>query len=258
MTANDTATTAWLRPRTLTEALDALRAGDRTIVGGGAALASESFPPVMGDRVLDLSRLHVAGLGLRGRQGGYIGALTTLADLLADPGIADGWPGVRAAVMAMATPEVRRVATVGGTVAARLPASDLLPVLCAYGAQVDLAGLDGQRQRIPVAGYIAAPADGIVLGVDLGRPGAGAFRRFAGRPGFAPAIASVAGVLRAPDGVEAWAGAVTAVPFRMLPGELPDEGTLRSDYAASAWYRRRLLDVLHAEVLAELTAREGE
>jgi CO/xanthine dehydrogenase FAD-binding subunit len=245
----------WLRPRDLAEALDALRAG-ATVIGGGAALASESFSPVIGGRVVDLAGLRVPGVlgetGLRGRDGRYAGAMTTLADLLADPGIADGWPGVRAAAAATATPEVRRVATIGGTVAARLPTSDLLPVLCAYGAAVDLADTGGHRRTVPVAAYLAAPATGIVVGVDLGGPAAGAFRRFAGRPGFAPAIASVAGVRRSRDALELWAGAAGPGPFRMGSAGLPDEATLRSDYAASAGYRRRLLGALRADVLAEL------
>ncbi|MCU1656719.1 MAG: hypothetical protein JWO57_1375 [Pseudonocardiales bacterium] len=236
----------WLRPDRLDDALDGLREG-RTVVGGGAALASESFPPAMGDRALDLG-----GLGLGARVGSVVGAMATLEQLLADEEIVRGWPAVAEALRAMATPEVRRVATVGGTIAARLPTSDLLPALCAYHAEVDVLEHSGERHTRLLLDYLHEPRGALVLGVDLGVSLPGSFVRFAGRAGFAPALASVAGVLRGGE-VELWAGAVAEAPLPVSAAALPDESSLRTDHYASGWYRRRLLTALCDEVLGRLS-----
>jgi len=241
-------TAVWLRPRDLDEAVAGLRGG-RTVVGGGAALASESFAPRIGDRALDL-----AGLGLDRIDGGHIGAMTTLQRLLDDDVLGD-WPALGEAVRSVGTPEVRRIATVGGSIAALLPTSDLLPALCALRARIDLLEVSGGRHPIALSDYVKRPRTGIVLGVHLGAARRGAFRRLAGRAGFAPSIASVAAVAH-PDGVELWAGAVADTPVRLTGGELPPESALRDDHIAAAWYRRRLIAVLRDEVLAALGPTE--
>jgi xanthine dehydrogenase YagS FAD-binding subunit len=48
-----------------------------------------------------------------------IGALTTISALAADPAIRVGYPGLAAAAAGLATPQIRRVATVGGNFAQR-------------------------------------------------------------------------------------------------------------------------------------------
>jgi CO/xanthine dehydrogenase FAD-binding subunit len=236
----------WERPTQVAAAVEGLRAG-RTVVGGGAALASQSFPPVLGPLALDLS-----GLDLDSRRGRVAGAMVTLESLLDDPEIGGSWPALADALRGAATPEVRRLATLGGSVAARLPTSDVLPVLCAYGARLDVVDTDGRREWISITDFLAGNEDLLVLNIDLGAPAPGAFRRFAGRPGFAPALASVVAVVR--DGrLDVWAGAVAPNPLVIGLGELPDAGSLRSDDYASGWYRRRLLEVLRSEVVATMS-----
>jgi carbon-monoxide dehydrogenase medium subunit len=235
----------WERPTDLAAAVEGLREG-RTIVGGGAALASQSFPPVLGSLALDLS-----GLDLDSRRGRIVGAMVTLESLLHDPEIGRSWPALADALRGAATPEVRRLATLGGSVAVRLPTSDLLPVLCAYGARLDVIDAAGSRSWIDVTDFLAGSERPLVLNIELGAPAPGAYRRFAGRAGFAPALASVAGIVR--DGeLELWAGAVAPNPVLIGLGELPAEEVLRHDDYASAWYRRRLLGVLRADVIAAL------
>src|ERR1700675_3223913 len=48
-----------------------------------------------------------------------IGALTTIAEIAADARIAQAYPGVAAAALGLATPQVRHLATVGGNLAQR-------------------------------------------------------------------------------------------------------------------------------------------
>lgn len=48
-----------------------------------------------------------------------IGALTTIAALAANPAVRSGYPGLAAAAAGLATPQIRRVATVGGNFAQR-------------------------------------------------------------------------------------------------------------------------------------------
>jgi CO/xanthine dehydrogenase FAD-binding subunit len=239
----------WERPTELPAAVEGLRSG-RTVVGGGAALASQSFPPQLGPRALDLS-----GLGLDSRRGPVVGASVTLETLLQDVEVGRGWPALADALRGAATPEVRRLATLGGSVAARLPTSDVLPVLCAYRARLDVVNVEGSRYWLAIADYLAGQEQLLVLNIDLGARAPGAFRRFAGRPGFAPALASVVGVQRNGT-LEIWAGAVAPNPIAIGLDELPDEESLRGDDYASAWYRRRLLEVLRDEVVDAIRSAE--
>jgi CO/xanthine dehydrogenase FAD-binding subunit len=235
----------WERPTEITAAVEGLRAG-RTIVGGGAALASQSFHPALGPMAMDLS-----GLDVDSRRGPVVGAMVTLEALLDDPDVGRDWPALTDALRGAATPEVRRLATLGGSVAARLPTGDVLPVLCAYGARLDVVSVTGDRYWLNVRDYLAVEEALLVLNIDLGAPGPGVFRRFAGRPGFAPALASVVVVER--DGkLDVWAGAVAPQPLSIGLDELPDAEVLRHDEYASGWYRRRLLDVLRQDVLVAL------
>ncbi len=61
-----------------------------------------------------------AQAGVSAEAGGLrIGALTTIAALAADPAVRAGYPGLAAAAAGLATPQIRRVATVGGNFAQR-------------------------------------------------------------------------------------------------------------------------------------------
>ncbi|SNQ45427.1 putative Carbon monoxide dehydrogenase [Frankia canadensis] len=240
--------TVWYRPAGLHEALELLAAGG-TAVGGGVALLSPALPPVLGELAVDVSGVLPSGL-----RDGQIGAGTTLAELAADAAVLRAWPGIAAAAAAMATPQVRRAATVGGTLGARLPGSDLPASLLAYDTVVVTAAA-GATEELPVADYLAAPVPAAQLVVGL-RPrlaGPGAHRRFALREGPSPAIAVAAGA-RIDGVVRLAAGAVghSAAPLLFDGDEPPDLSLLRADARGSAAYRRALLAVLAAEVRSAL------
>ncbi len=126
------------------------------------------------------------------RTGLTLGAMTRIADLERDDAVAAAWPALRLAASVVATPPLRNVATVGGNlcldtrcayydqgeawreaigfclkkdgetcwVAPGSPrcwavsSSDTAPVLCAIGAEVEVASAAGGR-RLPVAALFA-------------------------------------------------------------------------------------------------------
>lgn len=111
-------------PATLDEALATLRRvgrAGRAIAGGtdllplmrsGVAGAGMPEPSDLVDlsRVSTLSGLRVSDQGL------WIGAGTTLAEIVESPEIRRGWPLLGAALSGIASPEVRAVATLGGNI----------------------------------------------------------------------------------------------------------------------------------------------
>jgi CO/xanthine dehydrogenase FAD-binding subunit len=234
--------TAWLHPATRDEAL-ALVVDGATPVAGGAALLSRALPQVMGERAVD-----VAGILPRGVRDGLIGASTTLAELAADPHAQVHWPAIAEAARSTANPQIRSVATVGGTLAARLPTSDLAASLAAHDCVIHVQTAEGEQQY-GVLDYLSRRTlpPHLVLEVQPCVSGPGAHRRFALRTGPAPAIATVAGVF-AEGELRLFAGAVghTAAPIPLLSE--PTAKSLRSDARASAAYRLQLIRVLAGDV----------
>lgn len=241
--------TTWLRPTELREALELVARG-AVPVGGACALMSAAFDDPDTDEVVDILDLLPAGV-----DGDRIGAGSVLGAVAADPGVVTRWPAVAAAAALAGTPQVRALATLGGTIAARLPTADLAAPLAAYGALVEVVGVDGVTRSLPIVAYLEHPPveAHLVYAVTMTRSGPGGYRRFALRAGPAPAIASVAAVRL--DGVlTMWAGAVgpSAAPIPFAPGSPPPASALRTDARASARYRARLVAAMAAELTEEL------
>jgi len=238
----------WHRPRSLEAALDLVAAGT-TPVGGGAALLSRAFPQLQGDALADLYGMLPSACTPP-----VVGAGVTLAVLAADAAVGAGWPAVAQAAGLTANPGVRRLATVGGTVAARLVTADLAAPLVLHAAVVAVTTAAGVA-RLPYIDYLRSASDlgpHLVTGVDLGPPARGAYRRIAGRRGPAPALATVAGLLGADGRLRLCAGAVAALPLPFAPGDPPGAERLADDDRASAAYRARLVAVLAGEVAEAL------
>jgi CO/xanthine dehydrogenase FAD-binding subunit len=245
-----TGSVTWLHPSTRDEAFSHV-VGGGTPVAGGAALLSLALAPALGERAVDVAALLPSGV-----KDGVIGASTTLAQLAADPHANTYWPAIAEAAAMTATPQIRNVATVGGTLAARLPTSDLAASLAAHDCVVHVLTVDGE-QDLEVLDYLSRPKlpTHLVLGVQPRASGPGAHRRFALRTGPAPALATVAGV-RVDGGLRLFAGAVghTSSPVS-VDGDL-GVGSLRSDARASASYRLQLIRVLADDVRRTLGAPE--
>lgn len=84
---------------------------------GGTDLSERRRSGVSRGAVLDIEA--PAGMVQEPTGGLRIGALTRIAALAADSGIARDYPALAAAAAALATPQIRRVATLGGNIAQR-------------------------------------------------------------------------------------------------------------------------------------------
>jgi len=237
----------WVRPSSAAEAAGLAAAG-ATLFGGGALLMSSAFAAAPGTVVVDLDALRLDYLELP-----EIGAQVRLEDLLASAAVRRNWPAIWAAAAQIASPNVRRLASVGGTVAAALPGSDLLVALCASRARVHLARSDGTGRTLPVSGYLTARPPGVITGLHLGPPARGAYRRLGGRPVPAPAVVTVAAVEHDGD-IDVWAGGIGSVPQPLRIRGRFREVSCAGDAAWPAAYRRRVLDALCADLLASLAA----
>ncbi|MCZ2821628.1 xanthine dehydrogenase family protein subunit M [Modestobacter sp. VKM Ac-2977] len=139
---------AYARPTTVEEALQAIAEGgeDVKVLAGG-----QSLIPVMRLRLaapellVDLTRVEE----LRGvREDGdtlVIGAMTTHADVLADPLLAQYGQLIVQATETVADRQVRRRGTFGGALAHADPAGDLPAVALALDAEFVLVGPGGRR-----------------------------------------------------------------------------------------------------------------
>jgi carbon-monoxide dehydrogenase medium subunit len=235
----------WVRPSSVAEAAGLAAAG-ATLFGGGALLMSSVFAAVPGTVVVDLDALHLDGLDVP-----EVGAQVRLEDLLASAAVKQGWPAIWAAAAQIASPNVRRLASVGGTVAAALPGSDLLTALCASGAQVRLTCADGTGCTLSVLGYLTARQPGVITGLHLGHRAPGAYRRLGGRPVPAPAVVTVAAVEH-DDDVEVWVGGIGRVPQPLRTRGRFQDVDCAGDAAWPAVYRRRVMDALCADLLTSL------
>ena len=191
-----------------------------------------------------------------------IGALTTVADLLASPLVRDLAPVLHAAAREFGSPPIRNMATVGGNLANASPAADLWPPLLVLEAQIELLSPRGTR-RVPLeafyTGYrqtvrephevirrIRIPSESLELPFY--------YRKVGLRQSQAIAVVSLAAVRTAEGAVRMAAGAVNptvqrlrSVELLLNAGETPTPSTLKqalasdihpiSDVRATAAYR---------------------
>jgi carbon-monoxide dehydrogenase medium subunit len=226
---------AYVRPATIAEAVDAIRAADDTaILAGGTALSLLRKQGLIGTgRTVDLG--WVAGLdaieatddgGLR------IGAMATLRAIETGPLVRERAPALAAVVARVATVRIRNQATIGGNLAHADPAQDPPPILLVLDAAVEIVGPAGTR-RVPLDEFFVDVFE-TVLGPDeiltavlvppVPRSSRIGFEKFLPRTADDYATVSVAARLDVgPDGSVGDArlalGAVAAVPLRIPAAE---------------------------------------
>lgn len=123
--------------------------------------------------VRDLAFVRETGEG-----GLAIGAMTTLAELLAAPLVRSRYALLCETAAQIGGIELRNVATVGGNVAGALPCADLPPALMALEARVKLSSRRGERwvpldEFFPEFGRTAARDGELVSEIGLPRPAPG-------------------------------------------------------------------------------------
>jgi len=142
--------TDWIRPGSLTEALDARRDHpDYVLLAGGTDVMVGAVERPAPAGVIDLFELAEL-MGVTREAGGeiVIGAGTTYARLLADPVVRAELPSLWAAAREVGAVQIQARGTLGGNVGTSSPVGDTLPVLLALDAELELARGDGRR-RIP-------------------------------------------------------------------------------------------------------------
>jgi carbon-monoxide dehydrogenase medium subunit len=117
----------YIRPKNLSEAMDAFATAPRPLV------------PIAGGSVSEMTALEMRGDEL------YIGASVPVNRVATTPEVLRHAQALTEACNLIAGPQVRNVATLGGNVAHALPAADGTIALLALDAQAEIAGTSGLR-----------------------------------------------------------------------------------------------------------------
>ncbi|MFI5982991.1 FAD binding domain-containing protein [Streptomyces sp. NPDC051555] len=180
----------YVRPDGVEEALTLLAGtpGARILAGGQSLLpglrTGEALPGGGPVRLLvDVTRLEGLRGAVRTSAGLRIGALTTLAELAADPLVLSEAPELAAAARANGDPQVRNLGTVGGNLAAPGRATDLPVAALAADALVELAAPGGRSTRTAEEfTATGVPPDALITALLVPAAGAaGAFEKTADR-----------------------------------------------------------------------------
>ncbi|MFI1283407.1 FAD binding domain-containing protein [Streptomyces sp. NPDC020858] len=205
----------YVRPTGLDEALTLLSGtrGARVLAGGQSLLPDLRTGAEHARLLVDIRQLaDLRGIG-RTADGIRIGALTTLAELAADPLVLAEAPELAAAARSNGDPQVRNLGTVGGNVAAAGRATDLPVAALAADAVVELAG-PGGRSTLTAEELAAgsAPAGTVLTALLVPAAGqAAAFEKTADRATRYPVCATAVRIT--PDGPRI---AVTGATSRAL------------------------------------------
>lgn len=271
-----------IAPRTAAEAVAALRVvppEDAAVIAGGTDLLLDLDGGRLAPRRV-ISLRHLPWRTLAWHDGGLtVGATLPLRELERDPALAERLPGLYAAVRAVGSGPLRERATLGGNLGRAAPASDLVPILLALDAAVDLLGPNGER-TVSVDGFVRASRTTALGRAELirsiripeSRPSAYVWQRV--RPVNDISQLAVAAAFSPSDG--AWRVALGGVPPRPirlpeiegeLAGPRPDRSAigraasaiarhpaLVADRRASDEHRRRLAGVLVERAVERVVA----
>ena len=156
-------TTGFHRPTTVDEAVRlSVDLPGAAYLAGGTELNSAytSTPP---EHLVSLDDLGLDRVELSEDGGVRVGACVTLQQLVASPDV----PGcVKEACLHVVNRNIRVQATIGGQIGANKTCGDVLPVLIALGASVELADVNGTG-ALPVEDYVSNDPDGLITAVTI-------------------------------------------------------------------------------------------
>jgi carbon-monoxide dehydrogenase medium subunit len=291
----------YVEPASLEEAIALLSEyGDRAqvLAGGTYLLVQMKMEKVAPEVVVNIARLPgLEGIaphegGLRIGSGTKIRALrdataTGRASLLASE-IHANYTALAEACAAFGSAQIQMMGTLGGNLCNGSPASDTVPALVALGAQLVLAGADGERV-VPVEEFLVGPGQTalqqgeLLVAVLLPQPRPGSSSAFIkiSRVAADLAKASVAAsivregdrivecrlafgsvgptVLRAPRAEAMLAGQPFSAELALEAGQVAaEEISPIDDVRSTAWYRREVVKALTHDVLHAAWERAGE
>jgi len=265
-------------PESLTEALDLLRAEPEAafLAGGASMVAMMNAKLVEPKAVVSLRRIpELQGISLEPGGGLRIGAMTRHCDTALDARLTGPLATVRLAAVSIASPPVRNVGTMGGSIALSDPAADYPAALVVSRARIELASVEGRRsvdaREFFLDWYTTALEPGeLIVAIHLpgARPGVGIYEKFARTAGDF-AIVSMAVVVDEARSVRVAVGACGPIPIvldeadELLSSGIDDPVRVRragellaaaadptDDVRASADYRRLLIPRLLSRVAA--------
>ncbi len=234
------------RPANLEDALALLaESGARPIAGGTVVNARPNTEPV---DVVDLQALGLDEVRADGDRL-ELGAMVRLQDLMESESV----PGLLRELAGREAPStLRRAATVGGTVAAADPESELLAGLLVFDAGVTVAHSMGS-ESIPLAELLADQSRlhlGIITSVSVAVGGDATAERTGRTPADRPIVMAVA--RRGEDGeVRLALTGVSSTPVLAEPSKVAELAP-PADFRGSGEYRKELARVLSGRVLGRL------
>jgi carbon-monoxide dehydrogenase medium subunit len=140
---------SYARPTTVVEALETFAASgaEASYIAGGQSLVPALALRLQAPELL-IDIAHIESMRGVEPQGDWlrIGALTLHCEALTYPLIARHAPLLREAAPFVAHPAIRNKGTLGGSVALADPASEFPAMMLAMGAELEIAGRDGNRR----------------------------------------------------------------------------------------------------------------
>ena len=246
------------KPASVAEALELLASNDgaRALAGGQTLINVMKARAASPDALVDLNGIEeLKGIELGADGTLEIGAMATYTELV-ESSEARARPIIGDVCAQIADVQVRNRGTIGGNLCTSDPTNHLPPLMAALGAQMTIAGANGER-TVPAAEfflgvYLTAVGVGEVLTkitVPAGRgDGFAAVTLGADGTCIASAAASVNG------SVTVALGCVDAVPVVLQPGSAEEDAVREavrdanldppSDVHSSSEYRRHLAEVL--------------
>ena len=281
----------YFAPGTLGEACEILATHDgsaRVVAGGTDLLLKMKAGKLAPKVVVNVKRIP----DLRGISNLQslvsIGSLTTLEQLRLSPLIREHYPALAAAAATMASVQIRNLATLGGNLCNAAPSADLAPILMALEAVARIVGPASER-RVPLDDFFTGPGTTVLgpgellVSLEVPRPaGPSLYLKHSPRECMDIAVVGVGLALRWGDSstvgptkmcetVRIVLGAVAPVPMRARRAEAELTGKLLTaerieraaklaaedarpidDVRGSAWYRRRMVEVLTRRGLSAL------
>jgi CO/xanthine dehydrogenase FAD-binding subunit len=279
-------------PTTLEEALRLLaeKGPDARVLAGGTDLIIRMRYGIIKPSAI----IHLGGIAelktiaYKPKTGLSIGAAATLAEVAAHPDIRRRYPAVAYAAGETANVQVRNLGTVGGNLCNAAPSADNAPTLMALGAEMILAGLQGER-RVALDQFFKGPGQTVLrpgeiltaIQVPPMPPHSGAAYQHVSARGKVDISAVCVGVAAVFAGetcqeVRIVLGAVGPTPLRArqteslvrgkpltakLIGQAGEQAAEESrpitDVRASADYRKQMVGVLTRRALLEAQKRAG-
>ncbi len=276
----------YVQPVTIEDAMALLNQhgdGARILAGGTHLLTMLKMEREAPGVIIDIN--HIAGLSgiTEGPQGELtIGPLTKIRTIFLDPLIQARYPALAQACGSFGSTQIQAMASLGGNLCNASPASDSVPALMVYGAQVLLQGMTGTR-RLSLPEFLLGPAktalqkDELLVAIILPPPEQAATSAFykVSRVSADLAKANLAVYLvRNGHTIQECRiafGSVAPTVMRLTAAEqylqgqdfsaevLLEAGKLVSqaispidDYRSSAWYRRQLAGVMVQDALKDV------